>query len=544
MKRGWLIVLLLLGLLASFWSPQAASAGQWVTGSVTTSAGSRNYKLWVPTNYSATTPTALVVMLHGCTQTPDDFARGTEINALADSQTFLVLYPEQPTSSNTNRCWQWWDSQHQARGTGEPSIIAAMVSTIQASYNVDPSRRYITGISAGAAMSVIMGATYPDIFSAIGVVGGLEYKAATSVLNVSTAMQSGGPNPESQGLAAYQAISARSNLVRVIVVHGTADSVVTPINGQQVVQQWLTTNDYLDDTQRNNSVDATVDQTIAGTVPGGRSYTRTIYNNALNQPIIEHWAVNGMGHAWSGGSSAGSYTDPQGPKATNEFWRFFSQTAANPTPTVTPAPSVTSVPPTATPINPTATPLVPSPTPSNGQNLQFPSWGLEDGLVAQTSLGGYILIPSMYVGDSGSTSLRGMLSFDTSAIPDGATITSVNLTLAYEQSAIGTPWTGLGALVGDLNRGCLNLTCYLELSDFAAATTANNSMSFQQTPNGLNGTASAAGLNAINKQGRTQIRLRFENLTNGNVQADYLRIAGGEAMLTSYRPVLTVTYQP
>lgn len=537
MKRGWLIVLLLLGLLANFGSPQAASAGQWITGSVTTSAGSRNYKLWIPTNYSASNPTALVVMLHGCTQTPDDFARGTEMNSLADSQTFLVLYPEQPTSSNANRCWQWWDAQHQARGTGEPSIIAAMVTTIQASYNVDPNRRYIAGISAGAAMSVIMGATYPDIFSAIGVVGGLEYKAATSVLNVSSAMQSGGPNPEAQGLAAYQSIGTRANLVRVMVVHGTADSVVTPINGQQVVQQWLTTNDYLDDTQPNDSVDTTVDQTISGTVPNGRSYTRTLYNNAANQPIIEHWAVNGMGHAWSGGSSAGSYTDPQGPKATNEFWRFFSQNTGSPTPTATPTPS-------ATPSNPTATPVIPSPTPSLGQSMQFPSWGLEDGLVAQTTFGGYVLIPSMYVGDSGSTSLRGILSFDTSAIPDSATITSVNLTLAYEQSAIGTPWTGLGGLVGDLHQGCLSLTCYLELSDFAASATANSAMSFQQTPSGLNGTATAAGLSAINKQGRTQIRVHFENLTNGNAQADYLRIAGGEAILTSNRPVLTITYQP
>jgi len=544
MKRGWLIVLLLLGILASFWSPQAASAGQWITGSVTTSAGSRNYKLWVPTNYSTSTPTALVVLLHGCTQTPDDFARGTEMNNLADNQTFLVLYPEQPTSSNANRCWQWWDSQHQTRGAGEPSIIAAMVTSIQASYNVDPSRRYVAGISAGAAMSVIMGATYPDIFSAIGVVGGLEYKAATSVLNVSTAMQSGGPNPEAQGLAAYQSIGTRANLVRVMVIHGTADSVVTPINGQQVVQQWLTTNDYLDDTQRNYSVDATVDQTISGTVPNGRSYTRTIYNNATNQPIIEHWAINGMGHAWSGGSSSGSYTDPQGPKASNEFWRFFSQTSASPPPTTTPAASATSTPPSITPTNPTSTPIAPSPTPSAGQSMQFPSWGLEDGLVAQTTFGGYVLIPSMYVGDSGSTSLRGILSFDTSAIPDGATITSVNLSLAYEQSAIGTPWTGLGSLVADLNQGCLSLTCYLELSDFGTTTTASSAMSFQQTPNGLNGSANSTGLSAINKQGRTQIRLRFENLTNANSQADYVRIAGGEAMLTSNRPVLTVTYQP
>ncbi|WP_110515093.1 extracellular catalytic domain type 1 short-chain-length polyhydroxyalkanoate depolymerase [Herpetosiphon llansteffanensis] len=484
MKRGWLIGLLLLGLLAGFWSPQAASAGQWVTGSVNTSAGSRNYKLWVPTNYSASTPTALVVMLHGCTQTPDDFARGTEMNNLADAQTFLVLYPEQPTSSNANRCWQWWDAQHQARGAGEPSLIAAMVTTVQSSYNVDPNRRYVAGISAGAGMSVIMGATYPDMFSAIGVVGGLEYKAATSVLNVSMAMQTGGPNPEAQGLAAYQSIGTRANVVRVMVVHGSTDAVVAPINGQQVVQQWLTTNDYLDDSQRNNSVDANVDQTIADTVPNGRSYTRTIYNNAANQPIIEHWAVNGMGHAWSGGSTAGSYTDPQGPKASNEFWRFFSQTTANPTPSN----------PTATPNNPTATPSLPSPTPGTGQSLQFPSWGLEDGLVAQTTLSGYVLIPSMYVGDSGSTSLRGILSFDTSAIPDGATITGVNVTLAYDQSAVGTPWTGLGALVGDLNQGCLSFTCYLELGDFAATASASGALSFQQTPNGLNGTANAAGL--------------------------------------------------
>ncbi|HEY1011730.1 MAG TPA: PHB depolymerase family esterase, partial [Herpetosiphonaceae bacterium] len=335
MKRSGIGLLILAFAAALLLRPQVARAGSWVNGSVSTSYGARNYRLWVPAGYAPGTPAPLVMMLHGCTQSPTDFAAGTNMNGLADANGFLVLYPEQPSSIDANKCWQWWDPAHQARGAGEPAILAAMVGDVQGGYAVDPARRYVAGISAGAAMTVIMGATYPDLFSAIGVVAGLEYKATTSKLSAYTAMSQGGPNPDTQGQLAYQAMGSAKARVRAIVFHGTSDYTVAPVNGDQVLSQWAQTNDYVDDGANNNSVDNAADATLNGSVPGGRSYVKTSYNDAAGGLLLEKWLIQGMGHAWPGGSTAGTYTDPQGPNASAELWRFFSG-GAGPAPTSTP----------------------------------------------------------------------------------------------------------------------------------------------------------------------------------------------------------------
>ena len=302
----------------------SAYAGNWVFGSASAAGGSRNYKLWVPSSYTDTKATPLVMVLHGCTQTPDNIAAGTQFNNLANTEEFLVVYPEQSWFANFNRCWNWFQPIHQRRGSGEPAILAAMVDDIRSSYNIDTRQVYVTGISAGGAMAVIMGATYPDVFSAVGVVAGLEYQAATSTFAGVFAMLQGGPDPNQQGLAAYQAMGSANRPVRVSVFHGTSDFVVYPINGEQVLTQWAQTNDYVDDGTDNDSVDDTADTTTQGQVPGGRSYTKFTYNDASGNVLLEKWTVNGMGHAWPGGSTAGSFTDPAGPDATREFWRFFS----------------------------------------------------------------------------------------------------------------------------------------------------------------------------------------------------------------------------
>lgn len=145
-------------------------------------------------------------MLHGCTQSPDDFAAGTEMNAYAERNRFFVVYPEQPVSANLSKCWNWFDSSNQSRGRGEPASIVGVVNKIKSNYPVDSRRVYVAGLSAGGAMSVILGAAYPDVFAAIGVGSGLEYKAATSVLYSGTAMLYGGPDPVQQGNLAYQAM--------------------------------------------------------------------------------------------------------------------------------------------------------------------------------------------------------------------------------------------------------------------------------------------------------------------------------------------------
>ncbi len=316
-----------------------AHAGSWVQGSVANTAGTRTYKLWVPDRYNNKTKVPLVLMLHGCVQTPDDFAAGTGMNAVADAHNFLVVYPEQPTTANPYKCWTWFDPAHQARGAGEPSLLAAIVQDVRATHKVDALRTYVVGVSAGGAMASVMVATYPDLFTGLAVCAGIEYKAAAGVAGALAAQQSGGPDPNQQGTQAYEAMIAalplkasgratrprRRPAVRVIVFHGTLDPVVRPVNGDQVVMQWAQANDLLDDARDNNSVDDTADSTTTGTVPNGHNFTRYVYNDAAGKPLLEKWLVQDMKHAWPGGAPAGSYTDPKGPNASEEIWRFFQQ---------------------------------------------------------------------------------------------------------------------------------------------------------------------------------------------------------------------------
>lgn len=569
---GMLVFVMLIGGLMS--EQPAFAAGSWVTGSVSTSYGSRNYKMWVPQAYSANSPAPLVLMLHGCSQNPDAFAVGTSMNTLADMYGFLVVYPEQSYSDDYLQCWQWWDPTDQVRGSGEPLILTTILSQIKSSYTVDPTRTYVAGISAGGAMAVILGATYPDIFAAVGVGSGLEYQAASNRDSAWGVMSNGGPNPDTQGFKAYQAMGSRYRTMPVIIFHGTGDSLVNAVNGDQIVTQWAQTNDYADDTNNNDSINATPDMTTTGTVPGGRTYARHQYYDSHNQTIIEQWVVNGMGHAWSGGSSSGSFTDPKGPNATAEMWRFFSSytnTQPPTTPQPTSNPTVTQAPATTTPIlqptsNPTATqapatttPTLqptsnPTATPLPGQTtVSFTSIGVDDGYVAAANAngttGGYSVGTMIAVGDNADAPFRSIVSFDTSSLPDDAVITQAELRFFTTQAAIGNPWDGLGSLVGDIHMGCFGGACTLVPSDFQANPSSSSVVTFvRNTPSGnsetlISGMVSSNALTMINRSGKTQFKLRFSNLSNNNWMSDYLILASGEYSIPAYRPVLVISYQ-
>jgi len=284
---------------------------------ITYSFGGRNNKLYIPTTPKK--PAPLYVMLHGCTQNPDDFAKGTTMNDVAESRGAYVLYPEQTASANSNKCWNWFQPSDQARGAGEPKLIADMTKDVQNKYQIDTDRTYVAGISAGAAMTVIMGATYPDIFAAIGPAAGLEYKAATSVMDGFTAMTMGGPNPKTQGLAAYNAAKGIGGLIGVFDVHGTSDYTVYPVNGQQITDQWIETNNLKGATLPTKPTDSQ-----KKTVPNGYTYTENTYvDTKSGRAIIKYLIVDKMGHAWSGGSTAGSYTDPKGPNISQLMAQFF-----------------------------------------------------------------------------------------------------------------------------------------------------------------------------------------------------------------------------
>jgi poly(hydroxyalkanoate) depolymerase family esterase len=280
---------------------------RFIEGAYSNPAGSRAYKLFIPSRYQGQ-PLPLVVMLHGCTQSPDDFAAGTRMNFIAEEQTCFVVYPAQRSEANQAKCWNWFRTTDQQRGRGEPSLIAGITRQIMRDYSVDPKRVYAGGLSAGAAAAAIMGATYHDLYAAIGVHSGLACGTAVDLPSAFVAMRQGGL-AASSGSDDRVILSDRPT-VPTIVFHGDRDIMVHPSNGDQILEQ----------SKRTTSTQKKVHR---GRVPGGHAYTRTIHTDASGRGIFEHWNIHGAGHAWSGGSPAGSYTDPRGPDATREMLRFF-----------------------------------------------------------------------------------------------------------------------------------------------------------------------------------------------------------------------------
>jgi poly(hydroxyalkanoate) depolymerase family esterase len=242
-------------------------------------------------------------MLHGCTQSPDDFAAGTRMNFIAEEQTCFVVYPAQPSDANRSKCWNWFRTADQQRGGGEPSLIAGITRQIMRDYAVDPKRVYVGGLSAGAAAAAIMGVTYHDLYAAIGVHSGLACGAATDLPSAFVAMRQGGGSDD-------RVILRDGPTVPTIVFHGDRDITVHPNNGDHILEQSMRTT-------------TTQKKVHRGRVSGGHAYTRTTHTDASGRGIFEHWNIHGAGHAWSGGSPAGSYTDPRGPDATREMLRFF-----------------------------------------------------------------------------------------------------------------------------------------------------------------------------------------------------------------------------
>lgn len=281
----------------------APDGGRFTAHRFAIAAGSLDYKLYTPQNAAPGMP--LVVMLHGCTQSPDDFARGTGMNLLAEEMGFLVAYPAQSNAANPQKCWNWFKPGDQQRDRGEPALIAGATREIIAAHGIDPARVYIAGLSAGGAAAAIMGAAYPDIYAAIGVHSGLACGAARDLPSALSAMARGGDRPT----------AARATLVPTIIFHGDADRTVHLANGEQVAAQAHAAAASMPLTKRSET----------GQSVGGRAFTRASSHDAADRALVEHWTIHGGGHAWSGGSRTGSYTDPGGPDASREMMRFFLQ---------------------------------------------------------------------------------------------------------------------------------------------------------------------------------------------------------------------------
>jgi poly(hydroxyalkanoate) depolymerase family esterase len=271
--------------------------GSFIAGSYANAGGHRDYKLYIPPTAGAG-PLPLVVMLHGCTQNPDDFAAGTAMNEVARARGFYVLYPAQSRKANPQGCWNWFKHSHQQRGRGEAGLLAGMTREVMARHAVDPQRVYVAGLSAGGAMAAILGAAYPELYAAVGVHSGLAAGAASDLPSALAAMKGGATSPPGS-----------MNGVPTIVFHGDADATVHAANADQVVASCAGPTAAAE-TQRVQDA-------------GARACTRRIYRDAAGRVVAEHWLVHGAPHAWSGGSAQGSYTDSRGPDASAQMVRFF-----------------------------------------------------------------------------------------------------------------------------------------------------------------------------------------------------------------------------
>ncbi|MDJ0944691.1 MAG: PHB depolymerase family esterase [Kiloniellales bacterium] len=317
------------------------------------------YRVFLPPGLDPARPVPLVVMLHGCNQDAQAFAEVTGMNDLAAAEGFVVLYPEQ--RAHPTECWRWYEPGQQQRDQGEPAAIAGLVAEVgqRPDLTIDPGRVYVAGLSAGAAMAAILGATYPEVFAAAGLAAGIPYGAAEGCLSAFNAMQriharlpgswadysqaywtcvfagefnpllSPLPTPDALGEKAHDAMGPRARILPVVVFQGSADERVFPENGDDMIGQWAQANDLASDGLDNDDIDAVAERATPGGRPGGHPYSEKVYEDGQGAVVMVFYEIEGMAHAWPGGAPGLSFSDPEGPEASRLIWEFF---AAHPKP--------------------------------------------------------------------------------------------------------------------------------------------------------------------------------------------------------------------
>lgn len=310
-----MLVALLLGMPVALAAP---ADGTFVSASYTTSSGTLTYKVFIPRRLRPGAP--LVVALHGAGETADTHSTRSQWNHVAGREGFLVAYPEQNQAYNGGRQWSWAEAAKAGREHREASLVAGITAEVSKKYRADVDRQFVMGISGGAGMATVMAVLYPELYAAVGSYAGCQFDGARCGGTTVTA--------EDSGAAAFHVMGARAHRMPTFVVYGDVDPIALAVDSAQVVEQWLVTNDWTDNGQRDSSVPAEPASARSGTVPGGHSYDVTGYVDGAGRPLLEHWVVHGMGHAWSSGEPASvlpydAAVDPLGPDVTTAAYEFF-----------------------------------------------------------------------------------------------------------------------------------------------------------------------------------------------------------------------------
>ncbi len=295
--------------------------GRWRELRYTGAGGSRSYSVYLPKGLRRTTSVPLLVALHGCHQDPISFAASTRLDNLADRHQFVLVLPQQPVVANVQRCWNWYRSEHQTAAAGEPAVLIGIVNRMiaeSADWRIDASRVYAVGLSAGGAMALTVAASLPSMFAAVAVHSAPPFGSARGPNEALAAMR---------GATSIPAPQTRTALPPLIVFQGGRDAVVSSVNGQRVVEQWVAhygaSTGSLDGLRMLPAVVKPGSRSGSPTAPRGYRVIR--WAAPGRQRVLEWWQIDGLGHAWSGGVGALPFSDARGPRATTEMWRFLSR---------------------------------------------------------------------------------------------------------------------------------------------------------------------------------------------------------------------------
>ncbi|MGE3287759.1 MAG: PHB depolymerase family esterase [Pseudonocardia sp.] len=286
--------------------------GRWLRDVHAGPAGRRVFDVYVPAGRRRGR-LPVVLLLHGCLQTADEFAHASRFPQVADRNGVLLVVAHQERYHQPRRCWRWYEAAHQERDAGEPGILAGIVAQVldeRERWRADPARVYVAGISAGGAMALILAAAYPDVFAAAGVHSAPPYRAATRLTEALTAMAGRGSVPHP---------AAGDRMAPVVCLQGSEDTVVRPANGDRVIEQWLAHRAAAD----HGATRTVRSRRFRGRTADGTRYAVRRWYTARGRVSLEYWSVQGLEHAWSGGQPGGSFADPRGPRAATVMWRFF-----------------------------------------------------------------------------------------------------------------------------------------------------------------------------------------------------------------------------